>query len=215
MRFLFTIFVALNMVSTYAQLKTWNNFFSLTNFAPNEFDEIFENFPALIDTTSADSSKVKSNASGNLFFSFNVAISNQLLIGLKLHHVGSKESSFGLFSYGPVFRVYPHIKALKSPFQFVKTNEIANNFFFVELSSLYGKFRYSEFKLPYSETFLMVGASIRAPLDQYRFIRHFGVELSAGLQYRTQFEKVNGSNFMPYIHGGLNIYLDKKYLKIN
>lgn len=213
MRFILILSSLFGLSSVTAQLTKGNNFFTLTNYAPNDSEVIFEDYPIPVDSLGNPLEKSAVNSSGNLFFGYNFAVTNHFLFGAKLHHIGSKESTFGVFTVGPVLRFHPTIKALNSTIVFTKSGLLAENFFFIEGASLFGNMKLSEEIHPYAEYFLNVGGSLRFPSDRYRFIRHFGVELAVGIQYRSAYHLVDRQTILPNLSGGIQIYLDRNYIR--
>jgi len=90
-----------------------------------------------------------------------------------------------------------------------ETQERLKSFFFLEASYLFGNLKFDGNVVPYSEASFQLGAIFRAATPDIQLIRHFGLELGAGVFAPTnEFET---RNFRPNISAGLLIFFDKKY----
>ena len=224
------ILFALIVTSSYssAQITKGTNFFSLGNTVFNQPFTKFDQYP---DTGVVDSSS-STSSSGSLsaMLSYHVAVSKHISIGLRTRILSNSESSYGITSFGGAVRYHfgfgqdePKPRYLKkgqeySPndmlnkvrkFYNAESEERLKSLFFIEAGYMVGNLRYDSNKISYSEMSLQAGALLRAPLPKTKFLRHFGLELSAGVfGMSDEFEKLN---FRPNVSAGLLIFLDRKY----
>lgn len=224
-----TVFFLLFTASfSFGQITPGSNYFSLGNTIFNKPFTKFDQYPdsSAVDTTST------SSASGSLtmMLSYHVAVSRHFSIGLRTRFLSNSESSYGISSFGGAIRYHfgfgqdePKPRRLKqgqsySPndmlnkvrrFYHHESEERLKSLFFVEVGYMGGTLRYHSNRVNYTEMSLQVGALFRAPLHDTKFLRHFGVELSAGaFGISDEFEKLN---FRPNVSAGLLIFLDRKY----
>ena len=217
-----TLFITYN---SYGQVSAGTNFFSLSNTV---FNKPFTKFDSYPDSTVTDSTTT-TGASGSVMFNYHVTVTKHISIGFKSRLLGNKESTYGITSFGPAVRYYfgfgpdepkPVMKKNKGGsgdggtyyarrFYNHETKERLKSLFFVEAGYQFGRIKVDGTKVPHSELSLQAGALFRFAVPKTQLIRHFGLELSAGVFGMTdEFEQ---RSFIPNVLGGLLIFLDKKY----
>lgn len=212
--------------NAFGQITKGTNFISLGNTVFNKPFTKFDQYP---DTTITDSTGAN-GLNATFMINYHVAVSRHLSIGLRSRVLTNKESSYGISGIGPAVRYYfgfgqdePKPKYLKKGaknsttdmissarrFYYDEPKERLKSLFFVEAGYMFGNLRYDSNKIKYSEMSVQAGALFRFPLPETQLLRHFGLELSAGVfGMSDEFEKLNVS---PNVSAGLLIFLDRKY----
>lgn len=230
MKGIFTVFF-FTIVALYhcnGQITQGTHFFSIGNTVFNKPFSKFEQYPdtAVVDSTSS----VNTGGSLSAMLSYHVAITRHVSLGIRTRILSNSESTYGISAFGGAVRYHfgfgqdePKPRHMKEG-QVYSVNDLLNkvrkfyhtesdqrlkSLFFVEAGYMIGNLRYNSKKVSYSEMSLQVGALLRAPLPDTKFLRHFGLELSAGVfGMSDEFEKLN---FRPNLSAGLLIFLDRKY----
>jgi hypothetical protein len=212
--------------NSFGQITKGTNFISMGNTVFNKPFTKFDQYP---DTTITDSTGTN-GLSATFMINYHVAVSKHFTIGIKTRVLTNKESTYGISSFGPAVRYYfgfgqdePKAKYMKKGDKYSSTDlttqarrfynheskERLKSLFFVEAGYMFGNLRYDSNKIKYSEMSLQAGALFRFPLPETQLLRHFGLELSAGVfGMSDEFEKLT---FRPNLSAGLLIFLDRKY----
>jgi hypothetical protein len=226
-KYLTAIAILVSTVS-FGQITGGTNYFSLGNTVFNKPFTKFDQYPdtAVVDSTS----KASKGGSVTAMLSYHVAVSRHISIGLRGRFLNNSTSTYGISCFGGAVRYHfgigpdePRPKKLKEGQKYSAndmttqvrrfynhaTEERLKSLFFVEAGYMVGNLRYDSNKIAYSEISLQAGALLRAPLPDTQLLRHFGLELSAGVfGMSDEFEKLI---FRPNVSAGLLIFLDKKY----
>ncbi len=223
------IFAALTLLissNVFGQVTTGTNFFSLGNTVFNKPFTKFDQYP---DTTITDSTGAN-GLSATFMVSYHVAVSKHFSIGLRTRVLTNKESTYGISSFGGAFRYYfgfgqdePKTKYIKMDgkkapidaaanvrrFYHDESKERLKSLFFIEAGYMSGKLRFASNKIKYSEMSLQAGALFRFPMPETQLLRHFGLELSAGVF--GMIDEFENLSFQPNVSAGLLMFLDRKY----
>lgn len=168
-----------------------------------------------IDSTHTDTTIYKGNSTSDLTFSYHVAVTDFLVLGITSRFLQSKESSYIIKSGGFSIRYAFPLKLVRKPpsnFVLSKDERVVRNFFFLDYSGLFGKLHYDQFISSYTSHILQFGISLRVPTADTKMVRHLGLEISGGVNYRSQPYQQNG--IFPYAAAGIQYYFDRKYTKV-
>lgn len=210
-------------ISLFSQITGGMNYFHLGGMSFNQDIKILEDYPPFLDTTSTDSSYFRGSNDVNLMLGYYIGCSKHISIGFTSRFLTSKESSFAINSGGLSLRYHFGIRTSKNKnanqesesgeaLFFSKTNEPARSVFYIDATGLFGNMKFQDQKVKYQNGILQFGAMLRFPVDNKKFLRHLGIQVSAGVSYRSTVSETY--KIFPVATGGINFHLDKKYTTV-
>lgn len=210
----FSLFILCS--NTFSQIERGMNYLKIGGVNFNQEVQGLETYPVYTDTTGGDSIVFQGSNKANVALSYHFAIAKNFTIGFTSRFLCSPESSYRINAAGLSFRYHFPLGKERTTGQqivFEESNQAARNFFFVDLSGLYGNLKYNNQKESYTNGSFQFGLSMRVPTSRAKFIRHLGIEISGGVCYRS----IEGGNFQtfPLATGGILFYLDRHYTHVN